>query len=132
MRRREMKNLFTKLFIALFVLAATPNLSFASTPSTMPFLQAACNVCPVWKVLGQRYVDHYYTLAPGPVHIFLRGGGRTDLDLEVYDSRGNLVDSSKGNRDNEEVAINVYWGGVFTVRVINLGEDSNSYQILFR
>jgi hypothetical protein len=127
-----MKTLFAKLFVALFVLAATPNLSFARTPATMPLLRAACNTCPVWKVLGQRVVDHPYSFAPGHAHIYLRGGGRTDLDLEVYDSAGRLVGRSNGGSDDEEVALNVYWGGYFTVRVINLGDDSNSYQILFR
>lgn len=127
-----MKTLFAKLFVVLFVLAATPNLSFARTPSTMPLLRAACDVCPVWKVFGHRFIDHPYTLAPGHVHIYLRGGGRTDLDLEVYDSAGRLVGRSNGGGDDEGVALNVYWGGFFTVRVINLGDDSNSYQILFR
>jgi hypothetical protein len=126
-----MKTLFAKLFVALFVLAATPNLSFARTPAT-PLPRAACDVCPVWKVLGQRYVDHYYTFAPGHTHILLRGAGRTDLDLEVYDSAGRLAGRSNGGGDDEEVALNVYWGGVFTVRVRNLGDDSNNYQILFR
>ena len=127
-----MKTLFAKLFVALFVLAATPNLSFARTPSTIPLLRAACDVCPVWKVFGHRYVDHYYTFAPGPVHIYLHGSGRTDLDLEVYDSAGRLAGSSNGGGDDEEVDLNIYWGGPFTVRVINLGDDSNSYQILFQ
>lgn len=127
-----MKTLFAKLFVALSVLAATPNLSFARTPATMPLLPAACDVCPVWKVLGQRYVDHYYTLVPGHVHIYLHGAGRTDLDLEVYDSAGRLVDSSTSSSDDEEVALNVYRGGLFMVRVRNLGDDFNNYQILFR
>jgi len=127
-----MKKLFTKLFVALFVLAATLNLSFARTSSTAPLLSSDCNTCPVWTVFGRRYVDHYYTLVPGHVHILLRGGGRTDLDLEVYDSSGNLVGRSNWGGDNEEVAFNINWGGPFTVRVINLGSYSNGYQILFR
>ena len=127
-----MKTLFAKLFVTLFILAAMPNLSFARTPATMPLPRAACDTCPVWKVLGQRHVDHYYTLAPGHAHIYLRGAGRTDLDLEVYDSAGRLVARSTAGGDDEEVALNVYRGGVFTVRVRNLGDDSNNYQILFR
>jgi hypothetical protein len=127
-----MKTLFAKLFVALFVLAATPNLGFAQTPATMPFLRAACDACPSFKVYGHRYVDHYYTFAPGHTHILLRGAGRTDLDLEVYDSAGRLVGQSNGGGDDEEVALNVYWGGVFTVRVVNLGDDSNGYQVRFR
>ena len=125
-----MKTLFAKLFVALFVLAATPSLSFARTPAAP--LPRACDVCPVWKVFGQRYVDHFYTLGPGHAHILLRGAGRTDLDMEVYDSAGRLVARSNSGGDDEEVALNVYWGGAFRVRVINLGDDSNSYQILFR
>lgn len=127
-----MKTLFAKLFVALFVLAATPSLSFARTPATMPLLSAGCNACPVWRVLGKRFVDHPYTLPPGHHHIHLSGGGRTDLDLEVYDSAGRLISYSYGGGDDEAVALNAYWGGFITVRVINRGDDSNSYQVLFR
>ncbi len=61
--------------------------------------------------------------------IRIQGDGDTDLDLYVYDERGNLVDSGTGYSDFEEVQILPHYRQTLTIRVVNRGNVYNEYSI---
>ena len=57
------------------------------------------------------------------------GDGDTDLDLYVYDEDGNLLDSDTDGTDYCVCRGNTRWSGPFTIKVKNLGDVYNDYQI---
>lgn len=125
-----MKIMLAKLFVALFVFAATPTFSIANATSTV----APTTVTPStsfdpggFVVDGRDYNDHVTFLYPGHVHINLSGDGDSDLDLKVYNSRGNLVAQSTGRTDDETIHLDVCCPGYATIRVENLGRVYNAY-----
>lgn len=124
-----MRIMLAKCFIALVVFAATPTFSFANATSTVA-LTTSCEPCGRHVVAAFDYNDHVMFLYAGQhVHINLSGDGDTDVDLLVYDYRGNLVARSEGRTDDEMIGLNVYRSGYFTIRVKNLGRVYNSYQL---
>jgi len=61
--------------------------------------------------------------------IRIQGDGDTDLDLYVYDDRGNLISSGTGYSDCEEVQILPYYRQTLTIKVVNRGNVYNEYSI---
>ena len=62
--------------------------------------------------------------------IRVSGDGDTDLDLYVYDERGNLIASDTDRSDECVVAWTPRWTGPFIVRVKNLGGVYNRYRMI--
>lgn len=62
--------------------------------------------------------------------IVVVGDGDTDLDLYVYDSNGNLIESDTDYTDNCYVSWTPLWTGRFTVKVKNRGNVYNNYVII--
>lgn len=58
------------------------------------------------------------------------GDGDTDLDLYVYDSNGNLIESDTDYSDDCYVCWVPKWTGKFTIKVKNLGAVYNKYILL--
>jgi hypothetical protein len=55
------------------------------------------------------------------------GDGDTDLDLYVYDSNGNLIDSDLDYTDNCVCTWTPRWTGNFTIKIKNRGSVYNCY-----
>jgi len=62
-------------------------------------------------------------------HIDIEGDGDTDLDLYVYDSRGNLVVSATDYSDKCCVMWVPIRGECYTIKVLNYGGVYNDFEI---
>lgn len=62
--------------------------------------------------------------------ILVSGDGDTDLDLYVYDSKGNLIEKDADYTDDCYVSWIPAWTGRFTVKVVNRGPVPNRYVLL--
>lgn len=62
--------------------------------------------------------------------ILVSGDGDTDLDLYVYDSNGNLIESDTDYTDDCYVRWVPRWTGSFTVKIVNRGRVYNRYVML--
>lgn len=62
--------------------------------------------------------------------ILVAGDGDTDLDLYVYDSNGNLIESDTDYTDRCYVNWVPRWTGSFIVKVVNRGRVYNRYVIM--
>ena len=63
------------------------------------------------------------------VDISLSGDGATDLDLYIYDEYGRLCGKSNDVFDDEDMSLDVYQSGYFTIKVVNRGWDYNDYDL---
>lgn len=61
--------------------------------------------------------------------IIVSGDGDTDLDLYVYDERGNLIASDEDYSDDCVVNFVPKWTGQFIIKVVNRGNVYNRYAI---
>lgn len=61
--------------------------------------------------------------------VYISGDGDTDLDLYVYDSNGNLIDSDTDYTDECVVRWVPAWTGTFTIKVANRGSMYNEFVI---
>lgn len=73
--------------------------------------------------------DYYYeTFRGGEVgHIQLRGDGRSDIDLWVYDEHNNLVAKSTSRSSLEKVSFTPAWTGRFKIKVENRWKPRGSW-----
>lgn len=119
-----MKNLVTKLFVAMFILASSSMFTLAHANST------ASTIAPdsIYTVYASHFATHRIYLYRGHAHIYLSGNGASDLDLVVEDSNGLAVSSVSGG-DDEMVHLDVSRSGYFTVRVVNHGHLHNHYRL---
>lgn len=62
--------------------------------------------------------------------VLISGDGSTDLDLYIYDEKGNLVGSDTAGADDCAVRFYPKWTGTFQVRVKNLGKVYNRYAMV--
>ena len=84
----------------------------------------------LYRVYSQQTNIHRtYFHSGDTVDISLSGDGSTDLDLYVYDEYGRLCARHAGPYDDEEISLDVYQSGYFTVRVVNVGWDYNDYNL---
>lgn len=65
------------------------------------------------------------------IHLRARGNGRSDIDLYVYDHHGNLVSSDSDHTDNCICSFTPEEGETYTIRVINRGHHSNTYELFY-
>ena len=80
----------------------------------------------------EAYASDYWTWSDtrsGWVVIEMEGDGDTDLDLFVYDDRGNLVASDARYEDYARVRFAVRAGELYHLEVRNLGDVWNAYYI---
>jgi len=61
--------------------------------------------------------------------VTVSGDGDTDLDLYVYDEKGNLIAQDEDLSDQAVVYFAPRWTGRFTIRVVNRGSVYNRYTI---
>lgn len=61
--------------------------------------------------------------------VVVSGDGDTDLDLEIYDSNGNLVASDMDYTDDCVCVWTPRWTGNFTIKIINRGNVYNKYRM---
>jgi len=62
--------------------------------------------------------------------VLVSGDGDTDLDLYVYDSNGNLIDSDTDYTDDCYVSWVPRWTGKFYIKIVNRGGVFNRYVIV--
>jgi hypothetical protein len=62
----------------------------------------------------------------------LVGGGRTNLDLAVYDSRGNLISTDKRPTDKAQVRFRPATTGMYRIVVVNKGVLANPFMLATR
>lgn len=62
--------------------------------------------------------------------VIISGDGSTDLDLYIYDEKGNLVASDTDGMDDCNVRFYPKWTGTFQIRVKNLGKVYNRYAMV--
>lgn len=62
--------------------------------------------------------------------ILVSGDGDTDLDLYVYDTNGNLIESDTDYTDDCYVRWVPRWTGSFIVKIVNRGRVYNRYVML--
>jgi hypothetical protein len=55
------------------------------------------------------------------------GDGSTDLDCDVLDNEGHLIDSDVGPSDTCILTWTPAWTGKFKIRIKNLGQQPNEY-----
>lgn len=61
--------------------------------------------------------------------VVVRGDGDTDLDLFIYDENDNLIDSDTDSGDACVCTFRPSWTGYFTIKVKNLGNIYNRYEL---
>lgn len=83
------------------------------------------------RVYGKSYTDYQIKFWASEVaEIAVVGDGDTDLDLYVYDERGNLITSDTDYTDQCICRWIPAWTGTFTVRIVNRGTVYNEYVIV--
>ena len=63
--------------------------------------------------------------------VLINGDGSSDLDVWVYDPNGDLVGSDESPDDQESVSFESQFSGTYTIRVGNIGQNINTYQLSF-
>lgn len=58
------------------------------------------------------------------------GDGKTDLNVFIYDEHMNLIKSNTEIADETYISFYPKWDGIFTIRIENTGNKSNTYTIL--
>lgn len=75
-------------------------------------------------------IDHFKAVrfqAQREAAVYIQGDGKTDLDLKIMDEFGNVVCEQTGYSDRELCRWTPRFDGEFTIQVINVGRDSNTY-----
>ncbi len=98
-------------------------------------LETACDLREMkgdW-IAGNQLDSDWYRVDVDPdyhrLHVdchFLHAEG--DIDIQLFDSGGNLVDGSYGTEDNEEIVVNLPGGGEHYIRVF-FGDQGNAYTL---
>ncbi len=85
-----------------------------------------------FRLEGRKDNVHRMSVKAGQnIVVMVNGDGSTNLDVWVYDTDGDLVNSGEGVDDQEEVRFKAEQTGVYTIRVSNLGQEINTYQLSF-
>ena len=125
-------NDMTKTTDATLCMAAS-EAKYENTPheSSMgeEFLVNASTTERVKAQFTDRYTHFFY--ADETVLIGVKGDGDTDLDLYVYDDKGNLIDSDTDPGDECLCIFTPKRAGRYTIKVKNLGRIYNQYRIRF-
>jgi hypothetical protein len=83
------------------------------------------------RLLGRSYVEHSERFVRGQLaEAVLAGDGDTDVDIAIFDERGNRICSSTRSGDREYCSWTPAWTGNFTVRVTNYGSVYNDVAVL--
>jgi hypothetical protein len=61
--------------------------------------------------------------------VTVNGDGSSDLDIYVYDERGNLIVSDTDDTDYCVASFTPFWTQTMTVKIVNRGRVSNFYTI---
>ena len=78
------------------------------------------------RVKGFSTKTHRLTLRAGTTAtIIIDGNNKTDLDLNLFDENGRLVDFDWRSGDYGTVRVNPLWKGRFYLKVLNLGQATN-------
>lgn len=82
------------------------------------------------RVNGRTHDWYRLTFRGGePAIVSVVGGGRTDLDLRIYDQNGNLICADTDYSDRNYCRWQPIWTGPFRVKITNMGRISNAYVI---
>jgi len=73
------------------------------------------------------YKAYFYANETAMVGVI--GDGDTDLDLYVFDERGNLIVSDDDYSDRCMVTWTPRWTGQFTIKVVNRGSVYNNFRL---
>jgi hypothetical protein len=85
-----------------------------------------------FRLVGRKDNVHKMSVKAGQnIAVMVNGDGSTNLDVWVYDTDGDLVDSGEGVDDQEKVRFEAEQTGTYTIRVSNLGQEINTYQLSF-
>lgn len=84
------------------------------------------------KVLKKKTTVEYkimYVAGKDPAEFAVIGDGGTDVDIYVIDSKGIKVTADTNNTDLALVRWTVTFPQVYTIRVVNLGDEDNECQM---
>jgi hypothetical protein len=85
-----------------------------------------------FRLEGRKDSVHKMSVKAGQnVTVLVNGDESTDLDVWVYDTDGDLVGAGEEEGDQEEVHFKAKQTGIYTIRVSNLGQKINTYQLSF-
>jgi hypothetical protein len=117
-------------FLMIFVLGlGFSNLAFAGDARTGGTASANASSTLFRVNSNTTNLHRIYFHRGDMVDISLYGDGATDLDLYVYDEYGRLCARSNGVYDEENISLDVYQSGYFTIKVVNQGWDYNDYDL---
>jgi hypothetical protein len=110
------KNVIAKIVIALTLTVSLAGVSWAA--------ELAGIVAPR---ASKTFTARFY--AGERITVGVIGDGSTDLDLYVYDVRGNEIAKCTGSSDMEEMTLKIYRSETFTIKVVNRGYDYNEFVV---
>ncbi|HRH44278.1 MAG TPA: hypothetical protein PKY82_21775 [Pyrinomonadaceae bacterium] len=128
-----MRNFLAKTLVTLTILATLTTATFAEN-SFGNFFDLFENssefINTQYRVEAYQTRTHQYFLKAGTtVDVELKGDGYTNLDLYVYDAYGNFILRRGSNSDIEYASMNVNRSEYFTIKVVNLSNDFNNYDL---
>ncbi len=81
-------------------------------------------------VFPERYFAHRVAFRGGEqATLIVRGDGSTDLDCYVFDSDGDLIAADDDATDHCIMRWYPYHTDVYTLKVVNRGQESNFYHV---
>ena len=119
-------------FLAIILVSSFTTFSFAETSN----IESSNNIVATESGTGFYTVGRYRTVvhrrwfrAGDMVAITLNGDGYTNLDLYVYDARGNLIDYRVSSSDYETMHLEIWRSETFRIKVVNRGSTYNDYSL---
>lgn len=131
-----MKNLIANSLIFALLVSGTAQFAAANPERTNANNSQAANryerviLSGVFRAQPRKASLHSLYMKAGTiVKVTLIGDAYTELDLYVYDSKGNLIISSTRAGDIELADLEIYLSGYFWIKVVNRGAVYNNYAI---
>lgn len=130
MKNFNLKNTIATFFLTVILVTGLTSLSLANSSINADANAERYSYSKTFRVNAEKIRNHQFKFYAGEkVEIGIEGDGYTNLDLYVYDEAGNLCAKRTGQSDYETITLNIYRTNVFTVKVVNRGEDFNDYDL---
>lgn len=128
---KNIKKIIANFLVVLTIGIGLSGMAFAAetvdAESTRANIEEFLNT---YRVNAYKTRTHKYLFYAGEtVDIEIDGDGDTNLDLYVYDAKGNLCVKRTGATDFESLTMDVYRSEYFTIKVVNRGKYYNLYDL---